>query len=212
MFARQWTAAVRTFAWIAILFSLVANRGTAEEVAAKDRIALDHFEKRVRPLLIERCQKCHTGDKAKGGLRLDSAEAVRRGGESGAVIVAGKPEDSPLIRAVRHQDGLKMPPNGKLSDSQIADLVTWVKDGALWPDGVADAARVATKAGGLRHEPAKPNEGELSQSLQLWLRADDLALADGDSVFVWPDHSGHGRDFSATKGVRSDGVGGGQRR
>lgn len=61
MFARQWTAAARTFAWIAILFSLVANRGTAEEIAAKDRIALDHFEQRVRPLLIERCLKLSYG-------------------------------------------------------------------------------------------------------------------------------------------------------
>ena len=207
MFARQWTAVVRTFVWFAILLSLVANRVAADEVAAKDRVALDHFEKRVRPLLVDRCQKCHTGDQAKGGLRLDSAEAVGRGGESGAVIVAGKPEDSPLIRAVRHQDGRKMPPNGKLSESQIADLVSWVKDGAVWPDNVADASHIGMEAGSIHHEPTKPNAGELAKSLQLWLRADDLALADGKSVFVWPDHSGHGRDFSATKGVRSDGVG-----
>ena len=52
-----------------------------------------------------------------------------------------------------------------------------------------------------------PNAGDLAKSLQLWLRADDLALTDGESVFIWPDQSGHGRDFSATKGVRPDGVG-----
>jgi cytochrome c553 len=99
---------------------------------AEDARASDHFEKRVRPLLIERCHKCHAAEKTKGGLRLDSAKSLRQGGESGAVVVPGKPDESLLIQAVRHENGLKMPPDGKLNAAQIADLVTWVKSGAVW--------------------------------------------------------------------------------
>src|SRR5712691_7458106 len=80
---------------------------------AESRAALEHFEKRVRPLLVERCHKCHAGEKVKGGLRLDSADGLRRGGESGAVIVPGKPEESRLIQAVLSENSLKMPPDGK---------------------------------------------------------------------------------------------------
>src|SRR5712691_11775593 len=80
---------------------------------ADSRAALEHFEKRVRPLLVERCYKCHAGEKLKGGLRLDSADGLRRGGESGAVFVVGKPEESRLIQAVLSENSLKMPPDGK---------------------------------------------------------------------------------------------------
>src|SRR5262245_8084766 len=63
--------------------------------------AADHFEKRVRPLLVTRCLKCHGPEKSKAGLRLDSAAGMTRGGESGPAVLPGKPDDSLLIRAVR---------------------------------------------------------------------------------------------------------------
>ena len=72
---------------------------------------------------------------------------------------------------------------------------------------LAQVGCLANFASGQDQSTLNPNAGELAKSLQLWLRADDLALADGEPVFVWPDQSGHGRDFSATKGVRRDGVG-----
>jgi hypothetical protein len=100
---------------------------------ADDPVAVSRFEEQIRPLLLDRCQKCHSGSAPKGGLRLDSAEGIRRGGESGPVIAA-RAEDSRLIQAIRHQKGLKkMPPDGKLSDAQIAELVAWVEAGAIWP-------------------------------------------------------------------------------
>lgn len=171
--------------------------------AAEDAEQL--FEKRVRPLLIERCHKCHAGDKDKGGLKLDSGQATFLGGDSGAVVVPGKPDESLLIEAVRQTGGVKMPPDGKLSESQIADLVAWIKAGAVWPNEGVPAAAVAPLPRG--PQPMLPNDGELAAALELWLRADDLALADGEPVYLWPDHSGHGRDMSASKGVRKDGVG-----
>jgi mono/diheme cytochrome c family protein len=96
--------------------------------------AVEHFENKVRPLLAARCQKCHGAAKAKGGLRLDTAAGLAKGGDSGPVIIKGKPDESLLIQAVRHDGDLKMPQGGKLSAREIADLVAWVKAGAVWPE------------------------------------------------------------------------------
>ena len=69
-----------------------------------------------------------------GGLRLDSREAMLKGGKSGAAVVPGKPEQSLLIQAVAQTNArLKMPPMGKLSGDDIAALTSWVGDGAEWP-------------------------------------------------------------------------------
>ncbi|MFO0918943.1 MAG: PSD1 and planctomycete cytochrome C domain-containing protein [Planctomycetaceae bacterium] len=182
--------------WIILAVSQVANASEAE----------DHFEKKIRPLLVERCHKCHAGDALKGGLRLDSREATLRGGESGAAVVAGDPEKSLLLQAVRHQNGLAMPPDGKLTETQIADLTQWIKSGAVWP---GDSS--APMPPGTDIEPAppynSPRHGSLADALQLWLAAESLSLNDGESAPIWPDRSGNGRDVTATKGVRADGVG-----
>ncbi|MDB6024882.1 MAG: Protein of unknown function (DUF1553)/Protein of unknown function (DUF1549)/Planctomycete [Verrucomicrobiales bacterium] len=103
------------------------------------------FETKIRPVLVEHCYKCHSAEaeKLKGKLRLDSKAGMLKGGESGAVIVPGKPEESLLIKAVRYTDkDLQMPPKDqKLSEAQIADLITWVKMGA--PDPRTESATVA---------------------------------------------------------------------
>src|SRR5262249_41914699 len=93
------------------------------------------FETSIRPLMVEHCVKCHAEKKQWAGLRLDSRAGLIRGGDTGAAIVPAKPEESLLIRAVRHEDeDLKMPKEGKLSDRQIADLVRWIEMGAPFPD------------------------------------------------------------------------------
>jgi mono/diheme cytochrome c family protein len=106
---------------------------TAGFAAPPDAVA--HFEKKVRPLLAEKCLSCHGPAKQRGGLRLDSAEGLKKGGDSGRPLaVPGKPDESLLLLAVRHADGVeKMPPKGKLKDSEIADLAEWVKRGAPFP-------------------------------------------------------------------------------
>jgi cytochrome c553 len=93
----------------------------------------EFFEKSVRPLLLAKCVDCHGADKQKGGLRLDSRDAALRGGDSGAAIEPGKPDDSRLIEAISYRTDLKMPPKSKLSDAEIAHLTDWVKRGAPWP-------------------------------------------------------------------------------
>jgi cytochrome c553 len=110
----------------------------APPVGAADKPTPDDlrfFETRVRPVLAEKCFKCHGPDKQKGDLRLDTAEAVKRGGGSGVpLVVPGKPDESLLLRAVRHADGVEaMPPGDRLKDAEIADLAAWVKRGAPFP-------------------------------------------------------------------------------
>jgi cytochrome c553 len=95
---------------------------------------IEFFETKVRPLLVDRCFSCHSAkaEKLKAGLYMDSREALLKGGESGAAIVARKPAESLLIDAVRYQS-YEMPPDGKLRDNEIASLVKWVEMGAPWP-------------------------------------------------------------------------------
>src|SRR5438552_29450 len=84
-------------------------------VAQADDSGFDFFEKKIRPVLVEHCYKCHSAraKKLRGGLRLDLKAGWQKGGDSGKpAIVPGKPDESPLIRAVRHKDGEEaMPPN-----------------------------------------------------------------------------------------------------
>src|SRR5262245_11551227 len=97
-----------------------------------NRDQLKFFEEKVRPILAENCYKCHGSDKQKGNLRLDVREAVFAGGESGPVIVPGKPDESALVEAIKWQ-ALEMPPTGKLTDSQIATITEWIRLGAPMP-------------------------------------------------------------------------------
>lgn len=101
----------------------------------------DFFEQRIRPLLAQNCHKCHTGEKKKGNLLLDSRPGLIKGGDSGPAIVPGQPDKSLLIKAVRYTDDvLRMPPRSKLTAEQIADLARWVERGAVWPDAVGQKA------------------------------------------------------------------------
>ncbi|MBI3861112.1 MAG: PSD1 domain-containing protein [Planctomycetia bacterium] len=112
---------------------LVPGAGLVRASDAPIAEQLEFFEKRIRPLFVSHCFECHGPDRAKGGLRLNTGDAVRRGGDSGAVIVPGKPDESLLIEAVGHRGDIKMPPKEKLSDAEIADLKRWVEFGAPWP-------------------------------------------------------------------------------
>ena len=105
----------------------------AAPVLAQSPAELEFFEKQVRPLLVASCSECHGEEKHSNELRLDSREAMLKGGERGPAIVPGKPDESLLIQAVRQTGELEMPPDGKLSDKQVAILEHWVEIGAPWP-------------------------------------------------------------------------------
>jgi hypothetical protein len=118
----------------------IAQAAGTLPVAAPDKEGQDFFEKKIRPLLVEHCYKCHSAsaEKLKGSLLLDTKEGMLKGGESGKpAIVPGDAERSRLIEAIRYSnDDLQMPPKkagGKLTDAQIADFVVWVNLGAPDP-------------------------------------------------------------------------------
>jgi cytochrome c553 len=92
----------------------------------------DFFENDIRPILANNCYSCH-GDATSGGLKLDSREALLKGGNHGPALVPGDPEKSLIITAVHQTTSLKMPKGGKLSAQEVADLTEWVKHGAVWP-------------------------------------------------------------------------------
>ncbi len=97
------------------------------------------FEAEIRPILVEHCYACHSVDSgnAEGGLRVDSRNAIRKGGSSGAAVVPGDLRASLLVRAIRYNDKeFAMPPadsGGKLSDDKIALLEKWIQRGAPDP-------------------------------------------------------------------------------
>ncbi len=138
---------------ITTIFLLGASLLPAQAVDSKkperpNPEAIEFFEKKVRPLLVENCQSCHGAEKQKGALRLDSLASVLKGGDSGPAVVPGKPEKSLLIRTIHYRgedDAPKMPPKAKLNDAALAAFADWVKMGAPWPenDVVKGPAKIA---------------------------------------------------------------------
>ena len=103
---------------------------------------VEFFEQKIRPILINQCYQCHSAQAQKlaGGLRLDTRAGMLKGGASGEpAIIAGAPEKSLLIRAIRYADAkLQMPMSGRLPESVIRDFETWIKMGA--PDSREETA------------------------------------------------------------------------
>lgn len=106
------------------------------EIKGLPREGFDFFEKNIRPVLSEKCFKCHSAksEKLKGGLLLDSKEALLKGGNSGAVVIPFHPEKSPLLAAIQWTDpDLQMPPKEKLTAHDIKNFEIWIKMGAPDP-------------------------------------------------------------------------------
>src|SRR5205085_2340330 len=98
---------------IALLFVCLSAVPTAAAEPAGDQPGEEFFERKIRPLLAQHCYSCHGRGQKKGGLNLDSREGLLAGGESGAVAVPGKPEQSLLVEAVCYDGDIQMPPGGK---------------------------------------------------------------------------------------------------
>src|SRR5260221_8019972 len=124
---------------------LLMIQSAAAQPAAEQ---IEFFENKIRPVFAEHCYRCHSekAEKLKGGLRLDTPEALLKGGDSGPAIIPGDPDASLLIKAVRYADpDLQMPPkNKKLPAELIASLEAWVKMGAPMPRTSATGPRPLT--------------------------------------------------------------------
>ena len=144
---RWWTGLVVAL----VVVSVGPVRGTGSVGAgtqAPSPEALAHFESKIRPVLAERCYRCHGSDpdRVRGGLVLLDAAGMLAGGDSGAVIVPGSPDESLLIDAIRYEGSIRMPPDGRLSVDVVADFERWVQSGAFDPR-VSDTPVVTTRSG-----------------------------------------------------------------
>src|SRR5688500_3684897 len=121
---------------------------------------IDFFEKEIRPVLADRCYKCHSAssEKLKGGLLLDTREGMLKGGESGKPsVVPGDAEASFLIEAIRYgNEDLQMPPKERLSAQQVADFIAWINAGAVDPRTNAAVVSAATASQHWAFQPPKP--------------------------------------------------------
>ena len=155
----------------------------AQPISAAD---LQFFEARIRPVLADRCYKCHSrlADKIKGGLMLDTREGMLHGGDTGPAITPGRPKDSLIIDAISYRDAdLQMPPKGeRLTDQQVADITEWIRRGS--PDPRSLVAQGSSPAyGGVGREhwsflPAKRQPVPAVEG-QAWCRTpvDNFILA-----------------------------------
>ncbi len=134
---------------LASLCATLPSAALALEAAAPTSEQLDFFEKKIRPVLSEKCYKCHSekAEKVRGGLLLDTREGIRRGGDNGPAVAPGDLKESLLLDAIHYTNkDFAMPPEkegGKLPEAVIADLEKWVKMGA--PDPRDGAAKLAKK-------------------------------------------------------------------
>ena len=139
-------AMVRTGCLIAVLALAVGVAGPAraQDVSPED---LEHFESRIRPVLAERCYQCHGAnpERIQAGLALVDAPGLRAGGDSGAAVVPGSPDESLLIDVIRYDGPIKMPPDGRLPAAVVADFERWVARGAVDPR-TSDAPVVAARS------------------------------------------------------------------
>ncbi len=111
-----------------LVFSIV-RPASADEVAS-----LELFEQHVRPMLLDHCIRCHGPKKQQAGLRLDSRDALLKGGDSGPAIKPGDPDVSLLVEAIRYENiELEMPPRGRLPERTIAAIEEWIRLGAHDP-------------------------------------------------------------------------------
>jgi len=153
--ALRWAAGLPVLAAVTVFTAMAADApasGKKKNSITPEQI--EFFEKKIRPVLVEKCYDCHSEEsgKMKGDFVLDSRDGIRIGGERGPGIVPFKPDESFVIRAIRQEGRLAMPPDSKggiLPDEVIADFEKWVSMGAPDP---RDASKVAST------EPSKPEK------------------------------------------------------
>ncbi len=168
--------------WLAGSVALAAIPGRQElRAESPSDPAAVFFESKIRPLLIDRCVDCHGPEKQKGGLRLDSAEAFHKGGEHGAVVDPGNPDESRLITGIRRTDpDFQMPPKKPLTSTEVKLLTDWVRSGAKWPASAASSADATnTPSSGPAATEARLAAGKSWWAFQPIRRAQPPAAAPG---------------------------------
>ena len=128
--------------WLTCLGLTFVSVGWSKDSLEFDEKSLEFFEKEVRPILVAKCFECHSNGKGslKGGLALDSREALLKGGDTGPGVTLDKPAESLFVSAINYGDVYQMPPKSKLPANEIAVLTRWVEMGLPWPKEAASKA------------------------------------------------------------------------
>ena len=139
---------------VTLLVSSFLIAGPAARAADPDAKALDFFETKIRPVLVEQCYKCHSEEaakekKLKGGFKLDSKAGLLKGGDTGPSMVPGKLDAGTLLKSLKYDGDVQMPPKGKLPDAVVKDFEKWIADGAADPrtGDIAKAAGIDIEKG-----------------------------------------------------------------
>jgi hypothetical protein len=144
---------------------------------------IDHFETKVRPVLARNCYGCHGPDQQASGLRVDSREALLKGGKRGAAIISGRDAESLLMAALQQRGDLKMPLGGRLKDTEIDAIAEWIRKGAVWPRTAAPAVTsvkdhyTRLARGHWAFQPLKPSTGTVDALIRARLTKDGLIPA-----------------------------------
>ena len=151
----------------------------------------DFFEKKIRPLLVKHCLACHGSKKQESGLRLDTRKSAIIGGEVyGPAFSEKSPSDSKLLAVIRHEDDITMPPNKKLSASDIALFEQWLQEGAIWPDPVEQASGPSIAERWKTHwaasPPNKPRVPATSQKEEIHNPIDAFVMARLEAAGLTP--------------------------
>jgi hypothetical protein len=117
---------------------LAGTKTTATDDRRPPRVA---FDARIAPILARRCLDCHSGAEPKGKLDLTSQATSMRGGETGAAIAPGKPDESVLWERVASNE---MPPRTPLTEAEKTALRDWIASGAGWGTDPIDPYQVTT--------------------------------------------------------------------
>ena len=161
---------------VASLVAVLGILATSATVLAAEPSAVEFFETQVRPVLAANCFECHGPKKQESDVRLDSREAMMIGNSDGPVVVPGDPDRSRLVKAIRRQGDIKMPPDKPLPQPAVEALASWIKAGAPWPekDAAISAASSAESiaAAAKRHWAFQPVREPPIPSVQnsAWLK------------------------------------------
>ncbi len=130
-------------AFVLVITTVVTG---GDSIAGADEAA-DFFEGRIRPVLVKECQGCHGSEDPESGLSLLTRESLLKGGEQGPAAVPGEPENSLILAAIEHREGMKMPPKGKRLDQRtIDDFRQWIASGLAFPGAARPPAGTGAKA------------------------------------------------------------------
>ena len=122
------------FCWLILGLSLGLILSADEKSKEVTPEQAEFFEKKIRPVFANNCFNCHGPEKQEGNLRLDKHAFVMKGGDTGPAVVPGDTEKSEIVGAIGYDPtGYQMPPDGKIPQDDINNIIAWIKLGAPWP-------------------------------------------------------------------------------